>query len=208
MVTNMKQYVYSLKGRAFLILSLLLLTVGIVRGGDYGGGDSLSTARRLTALENAASLWIWGLLFTLAGCVGFISIAFEYLDGVIAAHAVYGALYATISAGLILDVLSRMDESGGHFTWVHLLPIITIFIVAITIFKKNQKSAWLTLSAIIIATVLSLVTVELDGLRNATAMVGLALVHIIISVSVSQNKIQFELIQERDGAAYADRQAD
>ena len=178
-----------------LAVHLVLMSLMIVRGMDYATGETLSSARRLTAVENAAPLWVWGLLFTTCAPAGFAGMMFRHTSTLIGAHIVGAALYATIGIGIVSDVLSRVDEQEPRLTLVLLVPVglgITALVVAIIKRGTSRTVAITALAALVLGTV----SIPLDGFRNSTILFGIAALQAAMAMGLSQVRIRNEQLRQ------------
>lgn len=170
-----------------LAVKLALMVIMMVRGLDYATGEATDTARRLGAVESAAPLWLWGALFAGAATVGFSSMAWRWWSGVIIAHALGAALYAAVGVGLVIDVVARGERPDASPWWVFAIPAVALATTIVGGWRERRKRH--SIPVIIAATVaiaIGLATIQLDGLRNATILFGVAALHTIFAVGTAQ----------------------
>lgn len=195
-VETREEAMLTIKGSLVLILSLVLFQISNIRGTDYANGDSGFTARRLTAVENAAPLWVWGVAFITIGCAGSLFLMYKLWSAVVFSQIISGGLYAALATGIFLDSASRMDEHPIDVTlWVAIpaLVVLTAFVRML----MNLGHAKTIFAITIIGLWMSLLTAPLDGLRNAIYLLGIGLTHVIIAISIAQNKEQYETLLKK-----------
>ncbi|WP_165164904.1 hypothetical protein [Corynebacterium qintianiae] len=180
-----------------LTVKLTLMVIMLVRGMDYATGEAASTARRLGAVESAAPLWLWGALFAGAATVGFASMAWRWWSGVVAAHALGAALYAAVGVGLVIDVVSRGERPDHSPWWVFTIPIIALVATLVGGWRERRKRH--SIPVIIAATVaiaIGLATMQLDGLRNATVLFGVAALHAALTIGTAQVAARARILRD------------
>lgn len=195
-VENKDDAMLTIDGFFVLALSLVFFTAVTTRGNDYANGDSEFTARRLSAVENAAPLWLWGIVFSVVGCSGIIFLMFRIWQGVIIAHILSGGLYSTIAFGLFLDVAAR---SSTHPTNISALMGLTIFVAVLAFVRMcmGKKYSGIIFLFAVIALGLSLLSAPLDGIRASTYLIASAFTNFIIAISIAQNKAQYESLESK-----------
>ncbi|WP_146183402.1 hypothetical protein [Corynebacterium liangguodongii] len=182
-----------------LAAQVALLAIAIIRGLDYGTGESEDTARRLGAVEQAAPMWLWGLLFTTAAAVAFCAMAWRWSAGIVAGHTALAGLYAAVGVGIVFDVLARSEHSGGQPTWLLIIPACATTIAIIGARHHPHELTNTVLGGVCAALLIGAVTISLDGLRNATVLLGLAALHAIIAVGTAQLAAQDDIRRTRGG---------
>lgn len=176
---------------------IILLILAVIRGLDYGTGESEDTARRLGAVEMAAPMWLWGLLFTSAASAVFIAIAWRWAAGITAGHAALSALYGAIGVGIVIDVWERAESSNGQFGYLLTIPAVTVIAVLWGVKKYPHQFAPAVIVGVFLALTLGALTISLDGLRSATILIGLASIHALIAVNTAQLAAQDNIRRER-----------
>ncbi|GEM_PF-2806273 len=179
-----------------LIVHLALLALMMnVRGMDYASGESPTASHRLGAVESAAPLWVWGLAFTTTACLGLVALAWRWAGGVIASHTVATGLYAAVGVGIVIDVMGRTDETGGKLSWVLVIPALALVATAVGAWRKRGFSL-VVVAATAVSIVLGLMTIDLDGLRNATILFGVAVMHAAMAAGTAQVAAQERIRRE------------
>lgn len=176
---------------------IALLIMAIIRGLDYGTGESEDNARRLGVVEMAAPIWLWGLLFTVAASTVFIAIAWRWAAGITVGHVALSALYAAIGVGIVIDVYKRAETHSGQFTYLLAIPAVTVIAVLWGVKKDPHPLTPAVIVGVFLALTLGALTISLDGLRNATILLGLASIHAIIAVNTAQLAAQDNIRRER-----------
>ncbi|MCT1411640.1 hypothetical protein [Corynebacterium sanguinis] len=175
------------------------MAIMMVRGMDYATGEAPSTAHRLGAVESAAPLWFWGALFAGAATIGFCSMAWRWWAGVIAAHALGAGLYAAVGVGIIMDVITRGVRPEHTDWWVFIIPGVSVVGTLVGAARHRQKGIS---GAVIIVTatavVFGMLTMQYDGLRNATVLFGVAAVHAALAVGTAQVAARARICRERE----------
>ena len=180
-----------------LSVHLTLLLMMVVRGMDYATGESPTAAHRLGAVEHAAPLWAWGIAFTTVATVGFVSMAWRWAGGVVAAHALGSGLYAAIGVGIVIDAVGRMHETGGRASWVVGIPLIALALTMAGAWKLRGLSIPIAVvSAVAIGVGLS--SIELDGLRNAVVLFGVSALHAALTIGTAQVAAQTRIKRDRE----------
>ena len=181
-----------------LAFHMTLLSMMMVRGMDYGVGEEPLSARRLGSVEAAAPLWLWGTLFAAASAIGFISLAWRAWVGVVWAHTAGAALYAAIGAGVAWDVVLRGAETDLHISWVLLVPAITLAAI-ITALTRRKRLPSVVLAVTVVAITTGLATIHLDGLRNATVLIGVAALNALCAINMANEVLVDQIIRQREG---------
>lgn len=195
-IEDKDEVVLLIKGVSVLILSLVSFAASIIRGTDYANGDSIFTARRLGAVENAAPLWFWGIAFCAVGCAGMIFIMLRIWSAVVASHILAGGLYATISAGFFLDAASRVGTHTMSVSPIMAFPVAVFLLAFVQLCMGKPHSGVIFLfSAISLG--LSLLTVPFDGIRSVMLLLSLAATHLIIAINIAENKARYECLESK-----------
>lgn len=180
-----------------LTVKLTLMVIMMVRGLDYATGEATDTARRLGAVESAAPLWLWGALFAGAATIGFASTAWRWWTGVIVAHALGAALYAAVGVGLVIDVVARGERPDASPWWVFAIPAVALATTIVGGWRERRKRH--SIPVIIAATVaiaIGLATIQLDGLRNATVLFGVAALHAALTIGTAQVAARARILRD------------
>lgn len=181
-----------------LAVTLALMSMMMVRGMDYATGEAPDTARRLGAVENAAPLWLWGALFAGAATIGFASTAWRWWAGVIVAHALGAGLYAAVGVGLVIDVLARGERPDASPWWVFAIPVIALATIVVGGWReRREQHSTPVIIAATAAIVIGLETMQLDGLRNAGILLGVAALHGVLAVGTAQVSTQARIRHDR-----------
>ena len=176
---------------------LALLGMMIVRGVDYATGESPVASHRLGAVEQAAPLWLWGLVFTTAAAIGLACLAWRAPRGVIIAHTVGAGLYAAVGTGLVIDAINRRADTGGEPSFVLLIPVLALVATIAGAWQERGLSVPVAV-ATGLAVALGAVSIEMDGLRNAVILLGIASLHALIASGTAQVAAQARIRRDRE----------
>lgn len=188
-----------------LAAKLALIGAMSVRGADYLVGDSASTARRLSAVESAAPLWVWGTVLLAAGVIGFGSIIARIGPGVMGSHVAGWVIYWALGVGIISDTVQRTGVGWE----VLIAPLVTLALGGVIVAAACRWSRWeyaeLTTAGVAVTAALAVASIELDGLRNATILLAVGAVHALLALGTAAHlreaKIEREGVDLGKGAA-------
>lgn len=180
-----------------LCAKLAVLGAMLIRGADLLAGDTPSTARRLTAVESAAPLWLWGLLFVTAATVGLGSIIARFGLGVLVAHMTGCLGYVLLAIGIITDVVIRTQVTVGALVWPGVVLVVGVVATAMVFRWSRWQHAEVTAVGITTAATLAAAAVELDGLRNATVLLTIGIIHGLLAIGTASTLRQDKI--EREG---------
>lgn len=180
-----------------LAAKMVLLGAMVVRGVDYLVGDSPDTARRLSVIESAAPLWLWGAILVAAGVGGFISILLREGRGVMISHLVGWVAYWALGVGIISDVVKRTGAG-----WDVLLPpagalLVGVVCAWIACHFSGWEYAPITTVGIGVTAAFAVASIQLDGLRSATILLSVGLVHGLLALGTASHLRQEKI--ERSG---------
>lgn len=160
-----------------LIIHLSLFAASLVRGADYLAGDSALSARRLSLVESAAPLSVWGVLFIVSAAIGFVAVAVRNTNGVIIGHSLNAGLYAAFAVGLFWDAWRRMEWPPPLSSWGAAVVAVSLLIACLAIMRWNGALRITYSAGIIMAVGLAVVAVPVDALRNCIVLVAMAFLH-------------------------------
>lgn len=176
---------------------MVLLLAMLVRGADYATGDTASTARRLGAVESAAPLWIWGGLLIGAALIGFFGVLINSTQAIIISHSVGAALYTAIGCGIVWDTWVRSEAVHlQHAMLPALLGGIALVAVITAVSTRRGESTRFAVWTVT-ACLLAIVTVPLDGLRNATVLFAIAGMHGIMAAATAMDAARKDELRKR-----------
>lgn len=178
-----------------LAAKLALLGAMAVRGVDYLVGDSESTARRLSAVESAAPLWMWGTILLTAAVVGLGSIILRRGGGILGAHIAGLAVYLALGVGIISDVVQR--ENLGWSAVIAPLVVLLLGGAAVMIVCRvaNWDHAELTTAGVAVTAALAVASIEFDGVRSATILLAVGSLHGLMAVGTAEHLRQAKIQQ-------------
>lgn len=179
-----------------LCAKLAVLGAMLVRGADLLAGDTPSTARRLTAVESAAPLWLWGAVFVTAAVVGLGSIVLRFGLGVLIAHLAGCLGYGLLAVGIITDVVIRTDVAAVHLVWPGAVLVAGVVVSALVFRWSRWQHAEATAVGITLAATLAVAAVELDGLRNAVVLLTIGIIHGLLAIGTAANLRQAKIESE------------
>lgn len=180
-----------------LSITLILLILMGVRGGDYFFGDDPSTARRLSEVEAAMPLMAWGVIFLGASALGFGSIILRNTTGLIWSHVIAWAAYWALAMGLVIDVYNREPDASWFDEYV--AGVIVIGILVVMVASRNSEwpltpRVW---AAMMFMIALVTATADWDGLRNASAVAGLGALNAAMAFGTASAMRQQKLREVR-----------
>lgn len=177
-----------------LSVTLVLLIAMGVRGADYAWGDSAKTAHRLSEIEAAMPLWVWGVLFLGSAVIGFASILLRFAEGLIWAHVIGWAIYWAVAVGILIDVYHREPQASFFNAWVTVVLIVGALTVACSVRHAEWPLTSLVAVAIIACTALCVAASDWDGLRNSSVLAGIGMLHAVMAYGTAsvtkQNRIR------------------
>lgn len=180
-----------------LCTSLTLFGAAMNRGIDYALGDSPNTARRLGAVEMAAPLWVWGVLFATAATCGFCGLILRRWQPVFCGHLTSWAMYWAIALGLVMDVFARRGEYEPTMNFTIVLPILVMAVAVAGVLRYRDTHAYIALAASVVVVFFAALVLDLDGLRNATALVALGSVHALMALGIVSVEQQSRVVLDR-----------
>lgn len=174
-----------------LASKLLLYILMAVRGADYLSPESPESMARLTLVEAALPLPLWGVALLLAAGCGFVGVALAITPLVAAAHVAGGALYLAIGGGTLVTLLLGDDDFDlPTFITTSALTMLTVYL-SVRLYKcrPDQPRGWLGVLAVGITLVMCILAVEIDTFRSATLALGIGALHLLMAAGT--------LIQDR-----------
>lgn len=180
-----------------LAAKLTLFGSMLIRGADYFFGDSPDTARRLSTIEAAAPLHWWGLLFALAAGIGFTGIALRRANMVLWGHITGAALYLSLSVGIVIDVYQRSDDPDVAFIPSFVLFAISGLALASSLRSRRRLYASIVLAAFTLTASIAIVTIGMDGLRNASILTANATLHLLMAIGTAARQRQESILEAR-----------
>lgn len=182
-----------------LFIKLLLYMLMAIRGADYLSPESPESMARLTLVEAALPLPLWGAALLIAAGVGFLGVAFAVTPMVAGAHVLGGALYLAIGGGTLITLLLD-DPSFDLAAW-----ITTSAVLALTIYvsrklyrcRPDQPRGWAGTFAFGLTLVLCVLAVEVDALRSATLALGIGVLHLLMAAGTLVQDRRRTLLDER-----------
>lgn len=182
-----------------LSAKLLLYSLMAVRGADYLSPESAESMSRLTLVEAALPLPLWGVALLVAAGFGFLGVAFAITPLVAWAHVLGGALYLAIGGGTLITVL--LDDPKFDLS----TTVTSAAILALTVYvsrklyrcRPDQPRGWLGAFAFGSTLALCLVAVEVDALRAATLALGIGVLHLLMAAGTLIQDRRRTLLDER-----------
>lgn len=181
-----------------LAAKIALMGSMLVRGADLLSGDAPETARRLTAVESAAPIWVWGVFLMAGAVVGFVSFALRSGRGVLSAHLVGTLGYCLLSVGIVADVAARNEVSWQGLVW----PSVVLLVGAVASVVACRVSTWqhvpLAAAGTTVSVTFAVAAIELDGLRAASILLTVGIIHGLMAIGTAAHLRQAKI--EREGA--------
>lgn len=179
-----------------LTVTLTLFTIATARGFDYFLGDSPMSARRLSEIESAAPLWVWGAYLITAACIGFTAVFLRHAMPLVWAHVMCWAAYWALSVGIFIDVYQREHDAKLIDEWV----VVTLLLgaaLALTVWRNaTWEHAPLLAVALMVAVSFAVAAVDWDGIRNAVSLLGIGMVHAVMGTGTASVARSKKLIAE------------
>lgn len=166
---------------------LILMTSMMIRGIDYAAGDTGDTARRLTEVEAAAPLWMWGSSFVAAATVGFLGMIMHRRSLVLWSHVSGGALYLALATGVTIDVAHRAENPSQGVAWSLAAALITFIAAGLVLLRRTRSYYdWWIVAVWGAAVALGLAAVGMDGLRSGSILFAVGGIHIFMAVGTAE----------------------
>lgn len=177
-----------------LAVKITILGAGAIRGIDYLVGDSSETSWRLSTVEAAAPLWLWGAVLLSGSILGLISIVTRFGRGVLAAHLIDAVIYASLGVGVAADVIVR-TEVGLEIIYV---PAALIALAVLASCAARKISTWEYIGGAVLGVgiVLAIIiaSLELDGIRSAIALVTSCVIHTLLGIGTASRLRQEKIM--------------
>lgn len=178
---------------------LLLYMLMATRGADYLSPESPESMARLTLVEAALPLPLWGAALLIASAAGFLGVGLAITPLVAGAHVLGGALYLAIGGGTLVTLLA--DDPQFDLG----VLVTTTAILALTIYvsrklyrcRPDQPRGWLGTFAFGLTIVLCILAVEVDALRAATLALGIGVLHLLMAAGTLVQDRRRTLLDER-----------
>ena len=178
---------------------ILLYMLMATRGADYLSPESPESMARLTLVEAALPLLLWGVALLAAAALGFLGVALAVTPFVATAHVAGGALYLAIGGGTLVTLLTKDPGFDPHvFVTVTALTLLTVWL-SWKLFRcrPDQPRGWLGVFGFGMTIVLCILAVEVDTLRSATLAVGIGVFHLIMAAGTLIQDRRQMLLKER-----------
>lgn len=186
-----------------LVAKLVLFGTMAVRGADYAWGDSGDTARRLSAVESAASLHVWGFACLAAAVLGFTGIYLRRSRPILIAHVIGAAIYTALAVGIVVDVTHRVPDP-----WATAGPTLLLLGVAAALLlagevkrcrdqARRRGGRMMLLAAAALTCAVGVAAYGLDGIRSATILAGIATLHILMALGTAARARQMKILEAR-----------
>lgn len=180
-----------------LVAKLVLMGDMAVRGADYFFGDSPDTARRLSEIESAAPLHWWGLACLLAAGLGFGGIILTRATPILWAHTLGAAIYTPLAVGILIDVVSRVDDATTGASPAIVLVVVAVVLLAASRRSRSRQSLLVSLSALVGSAGVAVYAVGLDGIRSVTILAAIAVLHLLMALGTAARARQATLREAR-----------
>lgn len=179
-----------------LLAKLTLFGSMLVRGVDLSAGDSPATAYRLSVVEAAAPIEWWGLVLTIGGIMGLLSILLRVGRGVLGGHLIGMAGYILVALGVFIDVVQRTQ-----MTWADtVLPAVLLGLGGIATALAARWSRWqhaeITTAGIAVSAAVASSAIHLDGLRSATVLFAIGTIHGLMAAGTAARLRQVKILEE------------
>ena len=182
--------------------SLTLLGMALVRGLDYATHNTDDGLRRLSAVEAAAPIAVWGLIFATAATAGMVGVLTRHARALLVAHVVLWSAYWALAVGVVSDVVHRSGRPFEGMGWsVGALCAGLALALFAHRYRAHPWARWEHLTAVIVAVTVAvavaLTSLGLDGIRNATVLFGTGLMHALMAIGTAARSRQEVIRAER-----------
>ena len=180
---------------------LTLMTAMMIRGIDYTAGDSGDTARRLSEVEAAAPLWMWGSAFLLAATIGFLGMTLHRRALVLWAHVSGGALYLALATGVTIDVAHRAEDPHQGVAMSMAAALIAFIAAGLAMLRRTRSHYdWWVVAAWGVAVTVGVLAIGLDGLRSGSILFAVGGLHIFMAVGTAEmtTRANIERVRSRE----------
>lgn len=179
-----------------LLAKLTLFGSMLVRGVDLSAGDSPATAHRLSVVEAAAPIEWWGLVLTIGGTMGLLSILLRIGRGVLGGHLIGMGGYILVALGVLIDVVQRTQ-----MTWADtVLPAVLLGLGGIATALAARWSRWrhaeITTAGIAVSVAVASSAIHLDGLRSVTVLFAIGTIHGLMAAGTAARLRQDKILEE------------
>lgn len=177
-----------------LLAKLVLFGTMLIRGVDYWAGEDV-TPMRLTVVEAAAPLWVWGLILIAGAFVGFISISMRWGKGVMYGHFAGSVTYLSLAVGVVADVAHKTTITGQALALPAIVLGVGCVATACTVRWSTWKFAELTAVGITTSLTLASLALHFDGLRSASILLTISTLHGLMAIGTAAHIRQRELLR-------------
>lgn len=181
-----------------LSVKVTLMVAMMVRGVDYGTGDSVATSHRLGVVESAAPLWLWGIAFTLTACLGLSGMVLRRWQVVFWAHLLGCAGYLSVASGLALEALGRVGQPRLGEGWVIILPLLTAGVTCVVAYRTGWVHARLVAVGAVVALLLGAASMGVDGIRNSVVLLTIGVLHALLALGTAKRATQDRLRRQME----------
>lgn len=181
-----------------LIIKVVLFGSMMVRGADYFFGDSGDTSLRLTVVESAAPIRVWGIMCVVGSLSGFLGMYFARSNLILWGHLSGTALYLSFAVGVSIDVYSKAEDPD-----IALLPTLALIVVALAVLLEviyvsgGESTQRIVFAAFIFSLALAISTIGMDGLRGGILLATIASLHFLMALGTAARQRQQKILNER-----------
>lgn len=179
-----------------LIAKIAIYGTMLVRGVDLLAGDSDDTARRLSVVEAAAPIQVWGVIMTTGAVIGLVSILLRLGRGVLTGHLIGMASYGLLAVGVLVDVLHRTPMTWAATADSALILGAGGVACACAARWARWQHAVSTTAGITIALAVAALATHLDGLRSVTILLTIGIIHGLMAIGTAAHLRQAKIMQE------------
>lgn len=182
-----------------LAVKLTLLILMATRGVDYLTGDGEYIAANLTEVERAAPLWLWGGVLVFFAFTGFVGMLIRQAKMIFAGHAAGWIIYWALAVGIFIDLLKEAEGVSN-------LELASIAILLITAISAGflihggtiSEHSFYVFLAIGIALAFGILTLGVDGIRSASGLLGVGMLHFWMAAGIAARERQHLIIREEE----------
>lgn len=179
-----------------LIAKIVLYGTMLVRGADLLAGDSDDTARRLSVVEAAAPIQVWGVIMTTGAVIGLVSILLRLGRGVLTGHLIGMASYGLLAVGVLVDVLERTPLTWAATADSALTLGVGGAACACAVRWARWEHAVATTAGTAVALAVAVLATHLDGLRSVTILLTIGIIHGLMAIGTAARLRQVKIMRE------------
>jgi len=182
-----------------LAAKVVLYIVMAVWGADYLTAESTESLARLTVVEAALPLQVWGWAMVVSALLGFAGVAFAWAPAVAWAHVLGGALFLAIGTGTLITQLTTAGGVGPVMAVaLSSIMLLTVFIsYQLYQARPDQPRGWLGAFGFGLAVVLCITALEVNTFRSAVLGLSFGVLHLVMATGALIQDRRQTILRER-----------